>query len=353
MPKFESFASLSSFLVSVAIAGMGGGIDQRLEIAAATGLDEGVPSEGGFMAMPDALAADVWEAAWQTGQILSRCTPQPVTRREGVKIPAVDEQSRADGSRYGGIRVFHAAEADTVAVTKPKYRSINLKLGKLLGITYASDELMQDAPALGAFLARAFPREAKFVLENDIVTGSGVGRALGILNSRALITITPQSPQSSSVLQTQDILNMFARLPAASIPNAVWLVNQDLLPALFSLTLASGSAPSVLLYAPPNNARPAEPGSAGFLLGIPIIPVEYCSAVGTVGDIILCDLNEYLVGTASDVPEFISSIDVKFLTDELAFKLRWRVDGQPAWTSPVTPLNGTNTVSPFVTLGGR
>jgi len=42
------------------------------------------------------------------------------------------------------------------------------------------------------------------------------------------------------------------------------------------------------------------------------------------------------------------------LTDELAFRFTFRVDGKPAYTSPITPYNGSsNTRSPFVALAAR
>ena len=40
-------------------------------------------------------------------------------------------------------------------------------------------------------------------------------------------------------------------------------------------------------------------------------------------------------------------------TDETAFRFILRVDGQPLWNSAVTPANGTNTISPFISLATR
>jgi HK97 family phage major capsid protein len=87
------------------------------------------------------------------------------------------------------------------------------------------------------------------------------------------------------------------------------------------------------------------------LLGRPVIPCEACSAPGTVGDVILVDLNEYLV---ADKPSlFLSSSHYKFLTGEVALRITYRVAGQPIWSKAVTPKNGTNTISPVVTLAAR
>jgi hypothetical protein len=48
-----------------------------------------------------------------------------------------------------------------------------------------------------------------------------------------------------------------------------------------------------------------------------------------------------------------SSTSVRFLYDERAFRWQMRVDGQPTWNSALTPLNGSNTLSPFVNLATR
>lgn len=42
-----------------------------------------------------------------------------------------------------------------------------------------------------------------------------------------------------------------------------------------------------------------------------------------------------------------------FTSDELAFRLRVRVDGKSLWEDAVTPANGANTLSPFVALQTR
>jgi hypothetical protein len=48
-----------------------------------------------------------------------------------------------------------------------------------------------------------------------------------------------------------------------------------------------------------------------------------------------------------------TSIHVAFLTGEQAFRWQLRHDGQPFWKKPLTPKNGTNTLSPFVALATR
>jgi hypothetical protein len=49
----------------------------------------------------------------------------------------------------------------------------------------------------------------------------------------------------------------------------------------------------------------------------------------------------------------MSSIHVRFVTDEMTFRITYRVDGQSIWQAPLVPYQGTNTKSPFVILAQR
>jgi HK97 family phage major capsid protein len=82
------------------------------------------------------------------------------------------------------------------------------------------------------------------------------------------------------------------------------------------------------------------------------VPIEQCSTVGTVGDIVLADLSQYLLAEKGGM-EAMASAHVRFLYAEQTFRFMMRVDGQPLWSTALTPANGTNTVSPFITLATR
>ena len=48
-----------------------------------------------------------------------------------------------------------------------------------------------------------------------------------------------------------------------------------------------------------------------------------------------------------------SSIHVRFLFEEEAFRFTFRIDGQELWTSPKEDLYGDTTRSPFIVMGAR
>jgi len=350
-PK-RPFKSLGEQLIAVRHASLSGRVDPRLAsfMAGPSGTSETVPSDGGFLVQTD-FSDQLLQRTYATGQIASRVTRYPISSQSNrLKINAIDEDSRVDGSRWGGVQAFWANEADAFTGAKPKFRQIELALNKLTGLCYATDELLQDAAALQAVIMDAFPKEFTFKVEDAIVSGSGSGQPLGFLNSGAVITVAKDSGDSGPTVSTNDVLNMYTRLFATSRVNAVWLINQDVEPKLYPLTLGSGTAVQ-LLYFPPGSQMNNDP-LYGRMMGLPVIPAEHCSTLGTPGDIILADMSQYVMSDKG-APEAASSIHVRFLNDETTFRFVYRVDGQPTWKKPLTPKNGTNTQSPFISLATR
>ncbi len=328
-------------------AAPGATVDPRL-MRAASGTSESVPSDGGFLVQQD-FAAELIKRTYETGVLASKCRKIPISATaNGLKINAVDETSRANGSRWGGIQAYWTNEADTPTASKPKFRQMNLILEKLTGLCYATDELLQDTTALESVIMQGFAEEFGFKVDDALINGTGAGQPLGILNSPALVTIAKEAGQAATTLVTENIINMRARLWARSRPNSVWLINQDVEKELHKLSLPMGTG-GVPVYLPAS-------GLSGLmydtLYGRPVIPIEQCATLGTVGDIILADFSQYLLIDRSAMQSAVS-IHVRFLYDESVFRFIYRVDGEPVWNKPLTPFKGTNTQSPFVTLAAR
>lgn len=345
------FASLGEFGQSVANAMRPGGqTDERLLRirAAATGAGEGIPSDGGFLVQQD-FNATLLRGMFDTSMIASRCTRLPISQNaNGIKLPLIDETSRVNGSRWGGVQTYWAAEAGTVTATKPKFRQAELILHKLFGLCYVTDELLQDAPALGTVLEQAFREEIAFKLDDAIIRGTGAGMPLGILNSGALVTVVKETGQAADKVVYENLTNMFARMPARNRRSAIWLINQSVEPQLFtmSLSVGTGGAP---VFLPAGGASVAPFAT---LFNRPIIPIEQASALGDLGDIIFADPSFYLLADKGGI-QTAMSVHLQFLTDEMAFRWILRADGQPMLASAITPYKGANTLSPFVTLEAR
>lgn len=351
----EKFSSLGEQLQAISSDGMNKGDmsarDRRLVYKAPTGANEGTPSEGGFLVQTD-YSLDLLNSMHEMGDVIGRCWRVPISGpSNGLLLPTIDETSRANGSRFGGVSAYWANEAETAGGGKPKFGNIELKLKKLLATSYATEELLADTSALEAIFKRAFTEELMFKTEDGVFNGSGSGQMLGFMNSSALITVPKESGQAAGTIVAQNILNMTARLSARSMRNAVWYINQDILPQLWNLTIGSGTA-THLMFAPPGLTNDNKNAPYGTLMGRPVYPVEYSATLGTTGDIVLVDLSNYITIDKGGM-DWSESMHVRFLYDEMTFKITYRLDGQPAWKKPLTPANGSSTVSPFIALETR
>jgi HK97 family phage major capsid protein len=243
------------------------------------------------------------------------------------------------------------AEADTVTATKPKFREGIWKLKDCMGIFYATNDLLKDASQLTAVVNKWFPAEFGFKIDDEIVNGVGAGHASGIIPAACTVTQAVETGQIRSTagqeIRYANIAHMYARLLSSSDASAVWFINRALLPYIMLMTLPGGTA-STPVFLPPGGAS----GSPYMtLLGKPIIPIEQCQAPKTAGDIILADLNEYLLLTKGGI-DAQASIHVRFLYDEMTFRWTYRFDGAPIRNKVLTPYKGgsTATQGPFVIL---
>ena len=339
--RFSSFGE--QLMAAYRAAAPGGSIDSRLSTRAASGLNETNPSDGGFLVQQE-FVGELLKRTYETGILASKVKKIPLsTNSNGIKINAVDEESRANGSRWGGIQTYWESEASKLTESKPKFRQMELSLKKLTGLCYATDELLQDASALESVIREAFAEEFGFKIDDAILDGSGSGEPLGILKSGALVTVPKESNQSDKVT-VENIIKMWNRLWSRSRANAVWYINQEIEPLLYTLKL--GDKP---VYIPAGGLSEKPYGT---LFGRPVQPLEQCSASGEVGDILLADVGQYLMIDKGGV-KAASSIHVRFLYDENVFRFIYRVDGQPIWNKALAPYKGSATVSPFVTLAKR
>jgi HK97 family phage major capsid protein len=341
---FNSFGE--QLMAVVKSSPRGATIDNRLlAVQNASGANETIPSEGGFLVQQDFIS-EIQKVMFDQSPLLSMCRQVPISgNSNGVKLNGVDETSRATGSRWGGVQGYWASEASTVSGSKPKFRKIELQLNKLMALYYATDELLADSSAMESVLSQAFAEELSFLAVDSLIRGTGAGQPLGILNSGALISQAKESAQAADTIVHENISKMWNRMLAQSRANAVWLINRECEPQLDAMSMAIGTAGTISPLA-------MEYMTKGTLKGRPVMPMEQCAALGDAGDIMLIDPTMYLLATKG-APQMASSMHVQFLYDEMTFRITYRLDGQPVMNSPITPYKGANTLSSFVSLAAR
>lgn len=314
-------------------------------VKAATGMGELVGSDGGFL-VPPTFSNTVFERVYKENDILKR-TDQYTVTGNSIVFPRNAESSRANGSRWGGVRAYWVQEGGSITASRPTFGRLTLNLHKLACLAAITEELMQDSGvALSQYLGKVFPNEISFLVGDALVNGTGAGQPLGILNAPCTVSVTRTS---TGHIVSQDIANMWARLfrgmGSGENSGAVWFVNQDTSPDLMLMTLGIGTA-GIATYMPPGGLSGKPYGT---LLGAPVVELEWCATLGTVGDIILADMSQ-MVSASKGSMETMNSMHLYFDSDQQAFRTTFRLDAQPWWASALTPFKGTNTQSPFVTL---
>lgn len=318
-------------------------VHNKLE-AAATGQGEAVDSDGGAVLQPD-FSTVIEQRMHDTGTIMGLIAPIGVSGNRLVER-YIDEQSRAAGSRWGSVRGYWVAEGNSLTASSVKFAKREIELEKVAALGYASNELLEDFPAMSGIFNEGFAEELVFLTEDAIIEGNGNGKPLGITIAPCFIGVTKETNQAAATILVRNLSNMWVRLPSRSKSSAVWLINNECNPQLDDLTIVAGTAavePRFVNYGPDGILR---------IKGRPVIEVEYCSALGTQGDIILADFSQYRLINKGGVKQD-SSIHVRFVNDEVAFRATYRVGGQPKPKTTITPFKGSATLSPFVGLATR
>ena len=338
----SGFKSLGHFAKSVK---QGVSDPQLGEYCKSTGMNIAINADGGFLIPPEFSTA-LLDAMAQAGELAPKCRNFP--SNNNLSLPFVNITTQAT-SWTGGVTIYKPAEGVAKTASLPQFAKAELHLHKMTAVVYATDELLDDSPvALETFLTTMASTEFALTKDEDIVNGSGAGECLGIMNSPCLVSVAKEGGQAADTIVTANVLKMFSRMYVPSVRNAVWLISQDSMPQIASLTIDVGTGGAPVFIADVKNPL----GSS--LLGRPIIWSPHCQTVGTTGDIILADFGQYVtidkLGKGMDVA---TSIHLKFLENETAFRFEIRFDGQPWWTSARTPKHGSSTVSPFVALAAR
>ena len=343
----RGFRSYGEFCFAVLQAGLGREPDQRLgAIRAASNApsvygNETTGADGGWLIPPEFSSA-LYELALEQDALLPRTDSYPVGGNSLV-FPYTDETTPWGTD---GVRAYWEGEAQPANETKPKVGGpLSLRLAKLMALVPITDELANDAPALDRWVGRKSAESIRWKTNLALFQGTGVNQPLGFFLHAGNVSVVKEGGQTADTIIVDNITKMYAR--ALNKGNAVWMVNDDVWPQLAKLNIGNN-----VVFTSPNEGIKSAPG--GLLLGRPVITSQLCKTLGDKGDIVLVDWKAYRTITKSGAGvETATSMHLWFDRGINAFRATFRVDGQPVLRTPVSPANGANTLSPFVTLDDR
>jgi len=337
--------SLGHFAMAVQRAHPAAGsvIDPRLMRNAPTTVStEGVGEDGGF-AVPAEFRNDITQLVFGEESLIARTD----LMQSGSNTWTAPKDETTPWQSSGGLQAFWEGEGSQLTQSKVALKDMSVRLNKLTALVPVTSELMEDAPGMDSYLRRKAPEKLDFKVTDALISGSGAGQPLGILNAPCLVTVAKEGSQAADTVVFGNINNMWSRMYARWRSSAIWLINQDIEPQLHALNHPGDSSPVYM----PAGGLSASP--FGTILGRPVVPSEACSTLGDVGDIILASMGQYLAiqkvgGIRTEV-----SIHLWFDYDTSAFRFILRLGGQPWLSAPIARFKGGNTLSSFVTLAER
>ncbi len=301
------------------------------DLSAESRMDDG-PS-GGFM-IPAQFRDTLLSLTPQQAIIRPRAQVIPAGSPPDAPItmPALDQTGAAPGNWFGGVQVQWIAEGAPKPNTDVKLREITLTPHEVAGTIVVTDKLLRNWAAASSMLETQLRGAVAQSEDYAFLLGNGVGKPLGILNAAATYKV---NRVTANQVTYPDIVEMLARNQG----NGVFVYSRSVLPQLMLMTDPEGH----YIWVP--SAREGEPGT---LAGRPAIMSDRNPQKGSLGDIWLGDMQQYLVKDGSG-PFVAASEHVLFQQNKTMIKIFWNVDAQPWLTAPIQLENGYN-VSPFVAL---
>jgi len=217
-------------------------------------------------------------------------------------------------------------------------------------IVPATDRMLRDGVGFESYVEKEVSKEFIFQANRGIISGTGGGMPLGVMNSASAKSIAKETAQPADTIVFQNILKMRSFILPASLKSngLVWLYHTECFPQLAQMTMVVGTG-GVPVWMPAN-------GIAGkpfdTLFGYPAFPTEFLPVVGDAKDIMLVDLEEYLWISKGGIKADVS-IHVYFTTNQTLLRFVWAVNGMPKHNSAKTLFVGSETVSPYLYIAER
>jgi len=326
------YKRFDNFLMDIASGRITAKLEQR-------GFAETGGATGGF-SVPDEFASWIFDTALESELVRPRAKVYPM-KSATLKIPAWDSSNHTS-SLFGGFDANWTPEAGNMPDQTAKLRQMELHSHKISILARASSEVLLDGLDFEAQIASAMIRTLSFNLDQAFLTGSGAGQPQGILNSASAVSVTRAG---ANAIAWADVYGMYSRLHPSchSSKSTCWIASHSAMPQLMNLQVNNYLVFQPAMFLGIAGAVPAS------IFSYPILFTEKTSQLGVKGDLMLVDLSQYIIGLRADL-SVAKSVDAYFDTDEVGFRIVARVDGQSLWNAPITPVNGSNSLSWCVIL---
>lgn len=250
-----------------------------------------------------------------------------------ISIPAFQQGAKGV---FGGVEVHWIGEGAEKPETGGALREITWSPHEVAGHTTATDKLLRNWAAAGAFIRNLLQGAVRNAEDLAFLVGNGVGKPLGVLHGGGVINV---NRANAGKIGFADIADMLEKMLPEADP--IWVASRSAMSQIIQLKDESDS--SIFIRGD------ATLGIPDRLLGYPIRWTGKVPSLGNRGDLMLIDRNYYLIKDGSG-PFVAASEHVYFKNNKTVIKVFWNVDGKGWVDEPLTLEDGTTKVSPFVVL---
>ncbi len=300
-----------------------------------------VPSEGGF-SVPEVMASQWLDASLEREILRPRCRVYPMTSKT-LSVPGYDASDNST-ALLGGYSGQWLAEGGTATRQQATLRAITLQSKKLAIFTQVSREILADGVNFEQQLTAGLADAISYLLDEAmLVSGTGAGQPLSILNSNSTVEVDREPGQPADQILMDNLVKMSQRLAPSGHRDALWVSSHENMASLMMLSVSVGVGGSFV---------PAVTSIGGrhTLFGRELIFSEKLPAQGELGSVMLISPSHYVLGLRQTMAVDRSNA-AGWLQDLVDIRIIIRADGQPVIAEPKTPRRGNDTVSPFVVLG--
>lgn len=335
--KFGGFNSAGEFFMGVRQAGLGNMPEQFKSVHY-----EKNGEDGGFL-VPEEVRTEIQKKLASDESMLSRVNNIQIGGN-ALSLP-IDESQPWNS----GVQSYWTAEGAPLKESQNKLSTAHWRMHKLGALVKATDELIEDAPALESYITNAAPVSIMQKINEAIVNGDGAGKPTGLLRSGFTIAVDKEDSQAADTILPMNVIKMYSRMFPQSRANAVWFINAGAEEQLMGMKNGMGE----YIYLSPGGQLNQTPYAT--LLGRPVIPMmSALPGLGDRGDILFADLNYYYAITkAGQSIKSASSIHMHFDREITAFRFTMRIDGSCPFRTPVTTQFGAYAMSAIITLSDR
>lgn len=304
---------------------------------------EGTGIDGGFAVIPTYLS-EIQKYVQAEGNYMELCSNIQIAGN-GLVMPK--DETTPWGT--AGPQAYWGNEGVAYTQSKPKLETVEYKLKKVTALVPLTDELMEDAPAMAAYVAETAGGRINYMIGNAIFRGNGTVDPLGFLTGATTSTaasIQTIARAGTGAIATADLTTMLSYMPEWFLDGAAWFIHPTVIPSLFGLTV--GNYPVFF----PIGGVQTQGAQIGSLFTKPVYVSQLCRKLGAVGDMIFANMKQYQIVSKTSGMQAFSSPHLWFDQDAVAFKFRMRLDGAPKWRSGIAQAdtNVTTKLSPFVAI---